>query len=100
MSEYEHVAVEVPPGRPQVEYFERGHQWTPRGDVLRCVVLGSAADDPGGAFLTIDGRHFTPREFANMVSNFGGWGMRIVFVPDDELHDEPVIEVREPEPRA
>jgi hypothetical protein len=42
---------------------------------------------------------YEPREFAKMVSTFGGWGMRIGFVPDDELHDEPVVEVREPDPR-
>ena len=96
-AEYEHVAVEVPPGRPQVEFFEQGDQWVPRGDVLRCVVLGSngEADEP---FLAIDDRDFTPAEFARMVSTFGGWGMRIAFVPDDELHDEPTIEVREPDP--
>jgi hypothetical protein len=25
-----------------------------------------------------------------------GWGMRIIFVPDDSTHEEPEIEVREP----
>ncbi len=96
--EYDHVAVEIPPGRPQVEYFAKGDQWVPRGDVLRCVALGATGDDPNEPFLTIDDRDFTPVEFARMVSGFGGWGMRIVFVPDDELHDEPVVEVREPDP--
>jgi hypothetical protein len=43
---------------------------------------------------------FTPTEFAEMVSTFGRWGVRIVFVPDDDLHDEPVVEVREPDARA
>jgi hypothetical protein len=33
-----------------------------------------------------------------MVSTFGGWGTRVVFVPDDELHEPPEIEVREPDP--
>lgn len=33
-SEYEHVATEIPAGRPQIEYSERASQWTPRGDVL------------------------------------------------------------------
>ena len=97
MQEYEHVAVEVPPGRPQVRYFEEGDQWVPRGAVLRCVVMGSDGD-PDEPFLTIDDRDFTPREFARIVSTFGGWGMRIAFVPDDEVHDEPVVEVREPDP--
>jgi hypothetical protein len=41
MAKYEHVAVEVPPGRPQVEFFEQGNQSVPRGHVLRCVVMGS-----------------------------------------------------------
>jgi hypothetical protein len=99
MKEHEHVAVEVPPGRPQLEYYERGDQWVPRGDVVRCVVMGSVGDNPNEPFLSIDDRDFTPREFAKMVSTLGGWGMRITFVPDDELHDEPVVEVREPEPQ-
>jgi len=32
-----------------------------------------------------------------MISTFGGWGMRVAFVPDDELHEEPEIVVKEPE---
>ena len=30
-AEYEHIAVEVPPGSPQIKYFERSDQWVPRG---------------------------------------------------------------------
>ena len=96
MKEHEHVAVEIPPGRPQLRYFEAGDQWVPRGDVLRCVVLGFL-DDPYEPFLTIDDRDFTPRELAKMVGTFGGWGMRITFLSDDELRDEPIFEVREPD---
>ncbi|MBL9106829.1 MAG: hypothetical protein JNL82_38295, partial [Myxococcales bacterium] len=36
--EHEHVAVEIPIGKPQIEYFERGDQWVPRGMVLRCQI--------------------------------------------------------------
>ena len=56
---YEHVAVEIPPGRPQIRYFERGDQWTPRGDVLRCEI-----DDggPGGEpIIHIDDRELSWR---------------------------------------
>jgi hypothetical protein len=75
MQEYEHVAVEVPPGRPQVEFHESSDQWVPRGDVLRCVVMDSVgnSDEP---FLTIDDRDFTPLDFARMVSTFGGCARR------------------------
>jgi hypothetical protein len=93
----DYVATEVPIGKPQVKYFELGDQWVPRGDVLRCVVTGYSSDEPDGPFISIDDRDFTPREFAAMVSTYGGWGMRIVFVPDDELHEQPKIMVREPD---
>lgn len=96
MREQEHVAVEIPVGKPQIRYFELADQWVPRGHVLRCVILGSngEANEP---FISIDDRDFTPAEFVRMVGSFGGWGMRIVFVPDDEVHEEPVVEVREPD---
>ncbi len=99
MRDYEYVAVEVPVGKPQVRYFEDGDQWVPRGSVLRCELLSDSGssiglDDP---FLTIDGRDFTLAEFVKMVGTFGGWGMRIEFVPDDELHERPEVEVGEPE---
>jgi hypothetical protein len=32
---YQHVAVEIPPGPPQIAYLSLGDQWTPWGDVLR-----------------------------------------------------------------
>ena len=51
-AEYEHIAVEVPPGKPQIEYFEKGYQWTPRGDVLRCVIDDGGPD--GEPVIDID----------------------------------------------
>jgi len=91
---YHHVAVEIPPGRPQIKYFERGAQWTPRGDVLRCVV------DDGGPrrtpIILIDDQELSWEEFGRLLCTYAGWGMRIVFVPDDRLEEEPDIEVREP----
>jgi hypothetical protein len=97
---FDFVATEVPAGKPQVEYFERGNQWTPRGHVLRCELLTDAAIEPAldEPFVSIDGRDFTLAEFMQLVGTFGGWGMRIEFVPDDELHVRPKLKVREPEP--
>jgi hypothetical protein len=31
-----------------------------------------------------------------LLSTYAGWGMRIEFVPEDEVHRHPVLEVREP----
>jgi hypothetical protein len=97
---YEHVAVEVPIGSPQISYSSRCDQWTPRGDVLRCVVHDGGPN--AEATIEIDDRELSLRAFGRLLTTYSGWGMRIVFVPDDELHQTPVIEVREPddEPEA
>jgi len=91
-AEYKHVAVEVPSGSPQIKYFERSDQWVPRGAVLRCLI----DDDEDGAVITIDDRELSAREFGRLLNTYAGWGMRIVFVPEDEIDKPPRIEVREP----
>jgi len=99
---FKFTATEVPVGKPQVEFFEAGGQWTPRGDVLRCQILSDAAIPPDldEPFVSIDGRDFTLGEFMTMIGTFGGWGMRIEFVPDDELHQRPRLKVRDPDTKA
>jgi len=94
-----YTATEIPVGKPQLQFFEEGNQWTPRGHVLRCQILSDAAIQPhlDEPFVSIDGRDFTLGEFMTMVGSFGGWGMRIEFVPDDELHERPKVRVREPD---
>ena len=91
--EYEHVAVEIPEGRPQIKYFAPGDQWTPRGDVLRCVIEDSGAD--GEAVIHIDDRELSLADFGRLLTTYAGWGMRIIFVPDDRIYEEPEIEIRE-----
>ena len=92
---YEHVAIEVPEGRPQIRYFAPGDQWVPRGGVLRCAI-----DDggPGGeAVIHIDDQSLTLTEFGRLLCTYSGWGMRITFVPEDAMAEPPEIEVREPD---
>jgi hypothetical protein len=94
-----YTAVEIPVGKPQVQFFERADQWTPRGHVLRCQILSDAAIPPAvdEPFVSIDGRDYTLGEFMTMIGTFGGWGMRIEFVPADELHQRPKLKVRDPD---
>jgi hypothetical protein len=84
----EHVAREIPVGRPQVEYSERCDQWVPRGDVVRCIVTCHN----GHAGVEIDGREFTMEEFCRMLLTHEGWGMRLVFVDEEHVDEEPAIE--------
>lgn len=95
-AEYKHVAVEVPLGSPQIRYFAAGNQWCPRGDVLRCVVED---DENGQLVVGIDDESLSLEEFGRMLTTHAGWGMRIEFLPDDQLHRRPTLEVREPDPK-
>jgi hypothetical protein len=94
-AEYEHVAVEISLGRPQIEYHPKANQWTPRGDVLRCVI-GDGGSEEGPIFY-IDDKELTLREFGRLLSTYAGWGMRIIFVPDDRLTEQPPIVIRDPD---
>jgi len=47
--------------------------------------------------IWIDDKELSLAELGRMLLNYNGWGMRTAFVPDDEIHEQPVIEVREPE---
>jgi hypothetical protein len=94
-AEYQHVAVEIPAGRPQIAYSDAAAQWVPRGGVLRCVI------DDGGpdceAILYIDEQALSLQEFGRLLCTYAGWGMRIVFVPEGDLGTTPRIEVCEPD---
>lgn len=94
-AEYEHIAVEIPPGRPQIEYHTLSGQWTPRGSVLRCVISDGGLEE--GPIFYIDDEELNLWEFGRLLSTYAGWGMRIVFVPDDRLTEQPPIEVRDPD---
>jgi hypothetical protein len=91
--EYEHVAIEIPPGKPQIAFFEEGHAWTPRGDVLRCLIDHDRESEM--PLVHIDEHTLTWEEFGRLLLTWEGWGMRITAVPEDELHREPEIEVRD-----
>ena len=93
-AQYVHVAVEIPQGSPQIVYSKECDQWVPRGDVLRCEISDGGFD--GDAMVIIDDRELSLREFGRLLVTHAGWGMRITFVPDDRLAEEPDIEVREP----
>lgn len=92
----EYVAVEIPEEQPQVRYSEKCDQWVPRGGVLRCLIH----DDGGEVVIEIDGRDFSQAEFGRMLTTYAGWGMRICFVPEDEIDQEPRIEAQKPDEKV
>jgi hypothetical protein len=86
-------AIEIPVGKPQVEWSERARQWSARGHVLRCIIRDDEERMPR---VIIDDKDLSWEQFGRLVVSFAGWGARIVFVADDELDEGPHIEVREP----
>ena len=93
-AEHENIVIEIPPGHPQIQYSERCNQWTPRGQVVRCII--SETED-GEFAVHIDDKELTLKEFSRMLLTYNGFGMRIAFVEEDWLYEEPIVEVRLPE---
>ena len=85
---------EIPPGLPQIEYREKSNQWVPRGQVLRCHIEDDAE---GGTVIHIDDVELDLAAFGRMLQVFAGFGMRIAFVDDEEVTEEPGIVMREPD---
>ena len=92
-AEHENIVTEIPPGRPQIKYFEDGDQWVPRGGVLRCFIEDN---EDGEAVIHIDDHELSLRDFGRMLTVHAGWGMRIAFVDEDSVGEEPEIVVRDP----
>lgn len=92
-AQYGNLAVEIPLGRPQIKHHRKARQWSARGQVIRCVIDD---DEDGMPVITIDDHQLSWEEFGKLVVSFAGWGMRIAFVSEDEIHRQPRIEVREP----
>ena len=92
---HNHVAVDVPEGRPQIRYCKASDQRVPRGHVLRCLI-DDGGPDGGEPTVTIDDHELSLAEFGRLLCTYAGWGMRITFVPDDEISRQPTVEVRDP----
>ena len=89
---HEYVALEIPPGSPQIELSKLTGAWLTRGSVLRCRI-GTRDREP---IVIVDDIALDMEELGMLLEVYEGWGMRITFVPEDELADEPTIEVGEP----
>ena len=97
LQEWDKTVVEEPPGEPQIDYHEGSDQWVPRGDVLRCIVDDGGPD--GEVTIHIDDRELSLAEFGRLLRVHAGWGMRIAFVPEEFVTDNPKVKVRKPKAR-
>lgn len=92
LREWDNTVTEIPVGKPQIKR-DRDGTLQPRGEGLRCVI----ADDANGeTFISIDDKEFSMHEFGRLLSIYVGWGMRIAIVPEELVHENPKVAVREP----
>ena len=91
------TVVEIQPGKRQIEYHKETGEWIPRGDVLRCVIDDGGPD--GAVTIHIDKEELSLDDFGRLLRSYAGWGMRIAFVPEDFVTENPKVEMREPKKR-
>ena len=85
------MVVEIPRGHPQLDYSAPAGQWVPRGAVLRCLIDENPEGEP---VIYIEDHALSLQEFGGLLGTYAGWGMRIVFVEEDNS-DPPLIEIRD-----
>jgi hypothetical protein len=88
------TVVEVQPGKQQIEYHKDSDQWMPRGDVLRCIIDDGGPD--GEVTIHIDKEELSLKDFGRLLRVHAGWGMRIAFVPEDHVTENPKVEIGDP----
>ena len=91
------MVTEEPPGEKQIDYHENSDQWVPRGDVLRCIIDDGGPN--GEVIIRIDDQELSLREFGRLLRVHAGGGMRIAFVPEEFVNENPTVKVRKPERR-
>jgi hypothetical protein len=94
---WDKTVIEEPLAEKQLDYHENSDQWVPRGDVLRCIIDDGGPE--GEVTIHIDDKELSLAEFGRMLSVHAGWGMRIAFVLEEFISDNPKVEIRKPKRR-
>ena len=94
---WDKTVVEEPPGEKQIDYHEDSDQWVPRGDALRCIIDDGGPD--GEVTIHIDDQELSLAEFGRLLRVHAAWGMRIAFVPEEFVTENPTVKVRKPQKR-
>ena len=91
---WDRTVTEIPPGLPQFEHRTDLDHLVPLADVLRCVVDDGGPD--GEVSILIDDQELSLAEFGQLIKFYAGWGMRVTFVPDERVTENPVPVLQRP----
>ena len=92
LAAWDKTVIEEPVGEKQIDYHENSDQWVPRGDVLRCIIDDGGPE--GEVTIHIDDKELSLAEFGRLLRVRAGWGMRIAFVPEEFITENPKVEIR------
>ena len=84
---WDRTVTEIPPGLPQFEHRKVFDQLVPLADVLRCYVDDGGPD--GEVSIHIDDRELSLAEFGQLIKFYAGWGMRVTFVSEERITENP-----------
>lgn len=83
---------EVPDGEAQIEFDNGYRHWIPRSDVLRCEL--TSGEDSDDLVVCIDDEELSLLDFGEMLKMHMGWGMRVMFLPQEQLINPPPVEIK------
>jgi hypothetical protein len=87
LGDWDRKVTEMLPGAPQIGYRKDLDQIVPLAEVIRCYVDDGGED--GEATLHIDGNELSLAEFGQRLKYYAGWGMRVTFLPEERLSENP-----------
>jgi hypothetical protein len=93
LAAWDKTVTEEPPGEKQIDYHENRDQSVPCADVLRCII--DDAGPNGEVTIHIDDQALSLAEFGRLLSVPAGWDMRIAFVPEEFVTENPTVKIRE-----
>jgi hypothetical protein len=89
---------EIEDGGVQIRFDKASGSWVPESDVLRCEL--TSGEEPHDLVVRIDDQDLSWAQFGRMVSSYRGWGMRVTFLPEEQLFKPPATEIIEKSPKA
>jgi hypothetical protein len=87
---WDKTVTEEPPGEKQIDYHEDSRQWVPRGD--HCIIDDGGPE--GEVTIHIDDKELSLAEFGRLLTVHAGWGMRIAFVSEEFIAENPTVKIR------
>jgi hypothetical protein len=65
-----------------------------QGQVLRCHL---SDDEDGNLVVYVDDKELDADAFLSLIRPFAGWGMRLTFMDESQVYDEPSVIIRDPD---